>query len=124
MPAVLHGVPRATFNLDLLIEATPENAERLLDALEAAGLATAALTSASDVVENEITVFQDRVRIDVQTGTPGIRFEDAWANREEMSYQDQKFYVVSRQDLIEAKKAAGRQIDLEDVQILEFKDDG
>ena len=122
--AVLHGVPRATFDLDLLIEATPENAERLLGALEAAGLATATLTSASDVLDNEITVFQDRVRIDVQTRTPGIRFEDAWANREEMSYQDQKFYVVSRQDLIEAKKAAGRQIDLEDVQILEFKDDG
>jgi hypothetical protein len=31
--AVLHGVPRATFDLDILIEATEENAQRLLDAL-------------------------------------------------------------------------------------------
>ena len=31
--AVLHGVPRATFDLDILIEAMPENAQRLLDAL-------------------------------------------------------------------------------------------
>jgi hypothetical protein len=30
--AILHGVPRATFDLDILIEATPENAQRLLDA--------------------------------------------------------------------------------------------
>ena len=30
---VLHGVPRATFDLDILIEATPENVRRLLDAL-------------------------------------------------------------------------------------------
>jgi hypothetical protein len=30
--AVLHGVPRATFDLDLLIEATPENAARFLAA--------------------------------------------------------------------------------------------
>ena len=28
--SVLHGVPRATFDLDILIEATPENAGRLL----------------------------------------------------------------------------------------------
>ncbi len=25
--AILHGVPRATFDLDILIEATPDNAE-------------------------------------------------------------------------------------------------
>ena len=28
--AVLHGVPRATFDLEILIEATPDNAQRLL----------------------------------------------------------------------------------------------
>lgn len=32
--AVLHGVPRATFDLDILIEANEENAQRLLKALE------------------------------------------------------------------------------------------
>jgi hypothetical protein len=31
--AILHGVPRATFDLDILIEATSDNAQRLLDAL-------------------------------------------------------------------------------------------
>lgn len=30
--AVLHGVPRATFDLDILIEAKPENAKNLLEA--------------------------------------------------------------------------------------------
>ena len=43
--AVLHGVPRATFDLDILIEATPDNARRLLDALLDARLDTASLTS-------------------------------------------------------------------------------
>ena len=46
--AVLYGVPRATFDLDILIEATPENARRLLDAMLDAELGTAALTSAAD----------------------------------------------------------------------------
>ena len=43
--AVLHGVPRATFDLDILIEATPDNAQRLLNALLGAGLGTATLTT-------------------------------------------------------------------------------
>ncbi len=69
--AVLHGVPRATFDLDILIEATPDNAQRLLEALLSARLGTAALISADELLANEITIFKDRVRIDVQTATPG-----------------------------------------------------
>src|SRR5439155_18762283 len=79
--AVLHGVPRATFDLDILIDATADNARRLIEALLAAGLGTAALTTADDILANEITVFKDRVRIDVQTSTPGLGFDDAWANK-------------------------------------------
>ena len=118
--AVLHGVPRATFDLDILIEATPDNAQRLLDALLDAQMGTASLTSAEELLAHEITIFQDRVRLDVQTSTPGLRFEDAWRNRETMEYEGQAFYVVSRDDLIASKRAAGREVDLEDVRLLEL----
>lgn len=122
--AVLHGVPRATFDLDILIEATQENAQRLLDALAEAGLGTATLTSAEDVVAHELTIFNDYVRIDVQTSTPGLEFEKAWANREVMEYAGQEFYVVSEEDLIRSKRAAGRDVDLADVRLLELKEEG
>lgn len=117
--AVLHGVPRATFDLDILIEATPNNARSLLDALAEANFATALLTTPDELLAHEITVFKDRVRIDVQTSTPGLRFEDAWQNRVVMSYHGQQFYVTSKDDLIASKRAAGRQKDLEDVKTLE-----
>ncbi len=117
--AVLHGVPRATFDLDVLIDPTPENASRLLKALEAAGLGTATLTNVDDLLSHEITVFSDRVRIDVQTRTPGLSFADAWQRRDRMTYEGQRFYVVSRADLIASKRAAGRPRDLEDVRVLE-----
>ena len=71
----------------------------------------------------KITVFKDRVRIDVQTSTPGLLFADAWANRLSMQYEGQPFHVVSRADLIRAKRAAGRPVDLEDVRLLESGDD-
>lgn len=118
--AVLYGVPRATFNLDILIETTPDNAQRLVDALLEAGLGTASLVSATELLTNEITIFKDRVRIDVQTSTPGLRFGSAWRSRETMEYQGQPFQVVSRDDLIASKRAAGREIDLQDVRLLEL----
>lgn len=120
--SVLYGVPRATFDLDILIEPTVENAERLLTALMEAGFGTAAMTDAQDIVAHEITVFNDRVRIDVQTRTPGISFHDAWSRRKTVTYEGQDFFIVSRDDLLASKRAAGRQIDLEDVRLLELSD--
>ena len=117
--SVLHGVPRATFDLDILIEATPQNADRLLHAMLDAGLGTASLTSADDLLAHEITIFKDRVRIDVQTSTPGLSFKQAWDHHQVMSFHGDEFFVVSRDDLIRSKRAAGRDIDLEDVRLLE-----
>ena len=119
--AVLHGVPRATFDLDILIDTDPDNARKLLVALLEANLGTAAMTTAEELLSQEITIFKDRVRIDVQTSTPGLKFEDAWEHRETMDYQNQKFYVASRDDLIASKRASGRSVDLEDVRLLELK---
>ena len=120
--SVLHGVPRSTFDLDILIEATESNASRLLDAMLDAGLGTASLITFKDLLANEITIFKDRVRIDVQTSTPGIEFENVWARKDTLSYQGQQFFILSKCDLIQSKRAAGRPVDLEDVRLLELPD--
>jgi hypothetical protein len=119
---VLYGVPRATFDLDILIEATPKNVQKLLDALLEAGLYTASLTSVDEVLAMEVTVFKDLVRIDVQTSTPGLEFKKAWKNRKTMQYKMIDFQVVAKNDLIASKKAAGRKKDLEDVRLLQLDD--
>ena len=116
--AVLYGVPSSTFDLDILIDSTLENAQKLLDALLESNLGSALLTDAQQVLSHEISVFEDRVRIDVQTRTPGITFAKAWEDRVTMDYRGQKLYVISRDHLIATKLAAGRDIDLEDVRIL------
>ena len=119
--AVLHGVPRATFDLNILIEATETNVARLLQALREAGFGTADLVDVQGILENEITIFNDRVRIDVLTTTPGLTFETAWERCETMDYQGQRFRVASRQDVIASKRAVGRPKDLEDIRILDIK---
>jgi hypothetical protein len=121
--SVLHGVPRATFDLDILIEATLDNAKHLLDALMDAGLATASLTTPEEILAHEITIFKDKVRIDVQTSIPGASFEEAWKRCVVMKYQGQEFFVISKTDLISSKRAAGRDVDLEDVRLLKLAED-
>lgn len=118
--AILHGVPRSTFDLDILIDSTRENVQKLIEALIDAGLGTASLTTAEDILKNEITIFKDIVRIDVQTSTPGIDFDDSWKKKEIMRYQGQDFFVLNKEDLIASKKASGRPIDLEDARLLEM----
>jgi predicted nucleotidyltransferase len=121
--SILYGVPRVTFDLDLFIEATPANAQNFLTALVEAEMRTATLTTAEELLSNEITVFKDRVRIDVQTSTPSFIFQDAWKRRETMVYQGQEFYVISKDDLIATKRASGREIDLSDVRLLEISEE-
>ena len=120
--AIVHGVPRTTFDVDLLIEATEPNAARLLKALEAAGIGSAALTTPQQLLAHEITIFKDIVRVDVQTSTPGLSFADAWHRRVEREVSGVPYWILSKPDLIAAKRAAGRPKDLEDVRVLESGD--
>ena len=56
--AVLYGVPRATFDLGILIEASPKNTQHLLDALLDAGIVTASLTNVDEILSNDNNNFQ------------------------------------------------------------------
>lgn len=116
--SILYGVPRTTFDLDILIDADIDNIKRLLDAFTEAGMGTALLTSPEKIRETEITIFQDKVRVDVQTKTPGIEFEKSWENKNTVDLKGRQVYLVSKEDLIASKKAAGRDKDIEDVRLL------
>ena len=118
--AIAHGRNRLTYDLDILIDATPENAERLLAAFEEAGFGTASLTTPAELLDAEITIFKDREHVDVQTRTPGIEFDAAWSRRVTAVFHDQPFFVLCKNDLIASKLAAGREIDLEDVRLLQL----
>ena len=120
--AILHGVPRATFDLDIIIEPSSENAEKLLKALIDAGMRTAELTSVDDLLSHEITIFKDYILLDVQTRNPGVDFLSAYKDKRIMFVGGQEFYVMSRTHLIKSKRAAGRPIDLQDAEALEGLD--
>ncbi len=67
-------------------------------------------------------VFQigvDPVRIDILTAIDGVEFNDAWRSRFRTRFGDVDVTVISRQHLIQNKRATGRPRDRADLEWLE-----
>lgn len=117
--AIAHGVARTTVDIDILIETSPKNAQRVLDALIRAGVKVAARITAEQLLAHEVVIMRDFINVDVQTRTPGIEFDAAWRRRLRKKYAGTTFMMLSKADLIASKRAAGRPKDLEDLLALE-----
>lgn len=117
-----HARPRATKEVDVLIDRTLPNARRTLAALTAfLGSAPGNLTAVKLTNPRALLVLGVApVRIDVLTSIDGVgSFASLWARRVRASYARAAVNFISRSDLIAAKRAAGRPQDLADVAALE-----
>lgn len=120
-----HGHVRATKDLDVWIRPDRDNAGRVMAALKAFGAPLHDLTE--DDLSTPGLVFQIGVlpvRIDVLTTIDGVEFAEAWEARLSTSFADQKTAVLSREHLIQNKRAAGRTQDLADIEWLERSEKG
>jgi hypothetical protein len=117
----VHGHPRATKDLDVWVEASADNARRLVRALQDFGAPLHGL-AASDF-EREGTGLQIGVppgRIDVITQVSGLSFSEAWPHRLEAAFFERPACpIIGRDDLIRNKRASARLQDLADVEALE-----
>jgi hypothetical protein len=116
----LHGRPRATGDLDVWVEATAENADRVMRALEAFG-APLANVSADDFAREGVT-YQIGVppgRIDILTELTGLAFAEAWPDRVRRAFGDVEVDFIGRAAFIRNKRATGRLKDLADLEGLE-----
>jgi hypothetical protein len=113
----LHGRPRATGDLDVWIDATPENAARVMSALAAFG---APLRDISvDDFSREGVTYQIGVapgRIDILTQLTGLTFTEAWPDRMRRPFGDVDVDFIGRAAFIRNKRATGRAKDLGDIE--------
>lgn len=117
---MVYTEPRFTKDLDVWVRPSPENAERVHRALAKFGAPLIDCTPATFTDPQMIyQIGVAPVRVDVLMGIAGIEFEEAWPRRHECSYGNVPIHVIGKQDLIRAKRAAGRPQDLIDVQWLE-----
>lgn len=117
----VHGRPRATKDLDVWIDATAENAPRVLEALRKFGAPLGDLSSSDlDHVGTGFKMGIPPRRIDILTQIEGLTFAEAWPNRIEAEFgEGVRCPVIGLADILTNKRAAGRPQDLADVAVLE-----
>jgi hypothetical protein len=115
----VHGRPRATGDLDVWVDPTPENAPRVLEALADFGAPLGQVTP--EDFSTPGIVFQMGLpprRIDVLTDVTGLTFAEAWPRRLAGRFGPVDADFVGREDFIRNKRATGRPKDLGDLDAL------
>jgi hypothetical protein len=116
----LHGRPRATGDLDIWIDATPENAARLVRALADFGAPLTDVTVAD--FSRPGIVYQigmPPARIDILTDLTCLTFSDAWTERIRRPFGEVEVDFIGRAAFIRNKRATGRAKDLGDIEGME-----
>jgi predicted nucleotidyltransferase len=113
----VHGYARATLDIDLFIRPEPENARRTLKALKEFGYDVTDLNE-DDLLSKKVLIRQYLVETDIHPFVQGVTFDQVWKNRFSGTYENEKVYYASLDDLIMMKKAAGRPKDMEDLKAL------
>lgn len=115
-----HARPRATKDLDLLIEPTRANAERVLAAIRGflgsdLGIQLEDLTAPGRIVQLGVAPS----RIDLLSRIAGVQdFAAAWERRVDSVFGEVPAHYLSLEDLIQAKTSAGRDQDRADLRAL------
>ena len=115
----VHGAPRFTKDLDVWVNANPDNAQKVWNALDEFGAPFLDLTLQDLSVPG--IVFQMGLppnRIDIITVIDGVEFQEAWEHRVPSAYGDQPVMVIGIDELIRNKEATGRPQDRLDAQTL------
>ncbi|MHC4539929.1 MAG: DUF6036 family nucleotidyltransferase [Planctomycetota bacterium] len=111
--------PRFTKDLDLWISTDQENSQAVYEALKEFGAPLKGLAPVDFTQEGYFyQMGNPPFRLDVMMSIPGVTFETAWANREQVDVEGLVIPFISKADLIKTKEASGRDQDLIDAKRL------
>jgi hypothetical protein len=114
----LHGVVRATKDVDILIEPTLDNARRALGALAHLAFGIARELDPAEVIAKPLTIIGDDPRVDLLTLAWSVRYADAAPRRRTVQVEGVEVPYADIDTLIRSKQTGGLQ-DQADVEALE-----
>lgn len=118
----IQGYVRLTEDVDLLLETSPGNIERLLCALAGYGEGFARELSPDDFTDEEgairIVEETEQMQIDLFTRISGRRYADVIADADSFEVRGNRLAVASKRALIEWKERSARQKDRLDAMAL------
>lgn len=122
---ILHGYARTTGDMDIWVEPSRENYKRLVRAFHEFGMSLFDMTESRFLATTIYDVFsfgRSPVSIDIITQIKGLEFDDAYSASQWFPVEeDLSVRSLSLASLILAKKAAGRNKDLDDIEQLSKK---
>lgn len=114
-----HGHPRYTKDLDVWIEPSEENADKVLRALKDFGFGSLDLTREDFLLAGQvIQLGYPPNRIDLLNSPSGVTFAECYESRIEIEIEKTKICVIDLENLKKNKRASGRLQDLADVEKL------
>jgi predicted nucleotidyltransferase len=119
---ILHGYPRTTGDMDLWVERTRENYLRIKHAFELFAMPVFDMTEENFLqhpVWDVFTYGKPPVAIDILVKLEGVDFSSAYERAMLFEEDGLSVRTIHKNDLILAKKAAGRPKDLNDLENLE-----
>jgi len=115
-----HGYPRYTKDIDIWVEMSPANADRMVRALREFGFASLELQAQDFMVPDQvIQLGYPPSRIDLLTTPDGVDFETCYATRLEVEVLGVKVSFIDLENLRINKRASGRLQDLADLESLD-----
>jgi predicted nucleotidyltransferase len=114
----LWGHTRATRDIDILIERSVDNAERVLAALREVGFGFASEWLAAEVAKRPVTIIGDMPRVDILTVAWTVSYDEASRDATVFTLEGVRIPTASIEHLI-ASKRTGRLQDAADIEVLE-----
>ncbi len=117
----IHGYPRYTGDLDIWINATRQNARKMVAVLAEFGFDSFGLTEEDFTkLGNVIQMGYPPFRIDILTTIDGVRFKDCYKNKMLVLHDGVILDVIGIEDLRRNKKVSGRLKDIDDLENLKY----
>ena len=113
-----YGEPRYTKDLDVWVDNSAQNSQKLVEALRSFGAPLDKDGVTAETFTEKQVVYQigiAPVRIDILTGITGVEFRDAWRKRVASTFFGVPVHFISFDDLVANKRALGRSSDLKDL---------
>lgn len=107
--AIYYGVNRNTGDLDILIEPTRENGQRLLGALRKMGLEIPEIEASEFESDLVLSFGLEPDAVDILNNTPGIEFNSAFQNANIMTFAGLNIPIINIEDLIKNKELLQRE---------------
>ena len=112
----IHGYPRSTKDMDVCIEMSSENAEKMVEVLKQFGMGSLGLTKEDFLIPYNFTqIGYEPIRIDILNDIDGVDFLVAWNNKKVVEMDGVKFNFIGYNELLKVKAKAGRPQDLADI---------